>query len=131
MNVQIKILFLKYLKSMKNAEMKELLSKSHLLFSGLVSIAFHCFLLSLLLWNLQLCVIRLHHKCLWVSQEMFTGDLGTGCFRDSTPDVPSHAPHPVLWLSFSLPILCSPDSTSCWGQTFWFQFPKYVTNSLF
>ena len=104
--------------------MKELLSKSYLLFSGLVSLAFHSFLLSLLLWNLQLCVIRLHHKCLWVSQEMFTGDLGTDCFRDSTPDLPSHAPHPVLWFSFSLPILCSPDSTSCWGILSVFNFPS-------
>lgn len=76
--------------------MKELLTKSYFLFSGIASLAFHALLLSLLLWNLLLCVIRLHHKCLWKNQERLTGDLGTDHSQDSISD-----------LLPTLPILCS------------------------
>lgn len=102
-----------YVKSMKNAEMKELLTKSYFLYSGIASLAFHAFLLSLLLWNLLLCVIRLHHKCLWRNQEILTDDLGTDHSQDSVSDLPSHAPHPVFRLSFFFPVIHSPDSASC------------------
>lgn len=83
--------------------MKELLSKSYFLVSGLASLTLHSFLLSLLLWNLLLHVIRLHHKCLWINQEIVTEDLGTG--RNQGSSLPSFPHSSCAQALFSLSIL--------------------------
>ena len=107
---------------MKDAEIKELLSKNYFLCSGLASFAFHSFPLSLLLWNVLFCVVRLHHKCLWINHEMVTGDLGTDRGQDSLSNPPPHAP-PVFRHSL-LFNFHSPDSTSHWGKLSAFSLPR-------